>query len=66
MAGGPGSHAGSRERVNTVDFRPLGLAVGHASDAEGGTGVTVVGHAQTEWREAQVPQQPYVYQTKSQ
>lgn len=45
-----GSHAGSRERVNTVDFRPLGLAVGHASDAEGGTGVTVVRHEQNKWR----------------
>jgi hypothetical protein len=26
----------------TVDFAPLGIAVGHASDEEGGTGLTVV------------------------
>src|SRR5687767_13141166 len=45
-----GSHAGARERVNTVDFRPLGLAVGHASDVEGGTGVTVVRHELNKWR----------------
>lgn len=45
-----GIHAGSRDQLNTVDFRPLGLAVGHASDAEGGTGVTVVRHEQSKWR----------------
>jgi L-aminopeptidase/D-esterase-like protein len=30
--------------VSTVDFTPLGLAVGHATDAEGATGLTVVRH----------------------
>lgn len=36
--------------VTEVDFRPLGLMVGHATDAAGGTGVTVVLHEQTRWR----------------
>jgi L-aminopeptidase/D-esterase-like protein len=36
--------------VNQVDFTPLGLMVGHATDAEGGTGVTVVRHQQGKWR----------------
>ena len=36
--------------VTEVDFRPLGLMVGHATDAQGGTGVTVVRHEQTRWR----------------
>jgi L-aminopeptidase/D-esterase-like protein len=36
--------------VTEVDFRPLGLMVGHATDADGGTGVTVVLHEQTRWR----------------
>ena len=36
--------------MNQVDFRPLGLMVGHATDAEGGTGVTVVRHEQVRWR----------------
>jgi L-aminopeptidase/D-esterase-like protein len=38
------------ERVNAADFRPLGLMVGHATDAEGGTGVTVVRHEEGKWR----------------
>ena len=38
------------ERVNAADFRPLGLMVGHATDAEGGTGVTVVRHEEGRWR----------------
>jgi L-aminopeptidase/D-esterase-like protein len=41
---------GARERVTTVDFTPLGLMVGHATDREGATGVTVVRHAQSRWR----------------
>ena len=41
---------GTRERVTTVDFTPLGLMVGHATDREGATGVTVVRHAQSRWR----------------
>jgi L-aminopeptidase/D-esterase-like protein len=36
--------------VNAADFRPLGLMVGHATDAEGGTGLTVVRHAERAWR----------------
>jgi L-aminopeptidase/D-esterase-like protein len=36
--------------VSGVDFTPLGLMVGHATDAEGGTGVTVVRHEQSRWR----------------
>jgi L-aminopeptidase/D-esterase-like protein len=36
--------------VNHVDFTPLGLMVGHATDVEGGTGVTVVRHQQGKWR----------------
>jgi L-aminopeptidase/D-esterase-like protein len=46
-AGGWGSAA---RRVSGVDFTPLGLMVGHATDAEGGTGVTVVRHEQRRWR----------------
>jgi L-aminopeptidase/D-esterase-like protein len=38
------------DRVTSVDFTPLGLMVGHATDREGGTGVTVVRHAQSRWR----------------
>jgi L-aminopeptidase/D-esterase-like protein len=33
-----------------VDFTPLGLMVGHATDVEGGTGVTVLRHAHRHWR----------------
>lgn len=33
-----------------VDFGPLGLMVGHATDADGGTGVTVIRHAERPWR----------------
>ena len=36
--------------MTTVDFTPLGLMVGHATDREGGTGVTVVRHAHDRWR----------------
>jgi L-aminopeptidase/D-esterase-like protein len=36
--------------VNGVDFTPLGLQVGHATDAEGGTGVTVIRHRERHWR----------------
>lgn len=36
--------------MSGVDFRPLGLMVGHATDAEGATGVTVVRHAERPWR----------------
>jgi L-aminopeptidase/D-esterase-like protein len=36
--------------VSGVDYTPLGLMVGHATDAEGGTGVTVVRHEQHTWR----------------
>ena len=36
--------------MSEVDFTPLGLMVGHASDVEGGTGVTVVRHEQRRWR----------------
>src|SRR5215204_6392745 len=42
--------AGASERVTEVDFTPLGLMVGHATDREGATGVTVVRHAQSRWR----------------
>ncbi|HSA57065.1 MAG TPA: P1 family peptidase [Gemmatimonadaceae bacterium] len=31
-------------RVSGVDFTPLGLAVGHATDESGGTGLTIVRH----------------------
>jgi L-aminopeptidase/D-esterase-like protein len=30
--------------VSGVDFSPLGIAVGHATDGEGATGVTVIRH----------------------
>src|SRR5262245_18768140 len=43
-----GFHHG--ERMTSADFRPLGLMVGHATDAEGGTGVTVIRHEQRTWR----------------
>lgn len=33
-----------------VDFTPLGLMVGHATDKDGATGVTVVLHRQSRWR----------------
>jgi L-aminopeptidase/D-esterase-like protein len=36
--------------MKNVDFSPLGLMVGHATDAEGGTGVTVVRHERRTWR----------------
>lgn len=36
--------------MSGVDFTPLGLMVGHATDAEGGTGVTVVRHEQRRLR----------------
>jgi L-aminopeptidase/D-esterase-like protein len=36
--------------VTSVDFTPLGLMVGHATDREGGTGVTVIRHARDRWR----------------
>jgi L-aminopeptidase/D-esterase-like protein len=45
-----GVHVGAVERMNAPDFRPLGLMVGHATDAEGGTGVTVIRHEQRTWR----------------
>jgi L-aminopeptidase/D-esterase-like protein len=34
----------------SVDFAALGLAVGHATDAEGATGLTVVRHVERPWR----------------
>ena len=45
-----GVHHGARERMTSADFRPLGLMVGHATDAEGATGVTVIRHEQRRWR----------------
>jgi L-aminopeptidase/D-esterase-like protein len=45
-----GIHHSPGERMTSADFRPLGLMVGHATDAEGGTGVTVVRHEQKTWR----------------
>ena len=36
--------------MSGVDFTPLGLVVGHATDAEGATGVTVIRHDQRRWR----------------
>lgn len=36
--------------MSAVDFRPLGLMVGHATDHEGGTGLTVLRHAERHWR----------------
>ncbi len=36
--------------MSGVDFTPLGLMVGHATDAEGATGVTVIRHEQRRWR----------------
>jgi L-aminopeptidase/D-esterase-like protein len=36
--------------VSGVDFTPLGLMVGHATDVEGATGVTVIRHEQRRWR----------------
>jgi L-aminopeptidase/D-esterase-like protein len=47
---GQDRYPGAGSRVTEVDFRPLGLMVGHATDAEGGTGVTVVRHEQKRWR----------------
>lgn len=47
---GQGRDASDGIGVSGVDFRPLGLMVGHATDAEGGTGVTVVRHAMGRWR----------------
>ena len=47
---GAGRDAGTGNRVTPVDFTPLGLVVGHATDADGGTGVTVVRHKQSRWR----------------
>lgn len=45
-----GRYARAGHRVSDVDFRSLGLMVGHATDAEGGTGVTVVRHTDRRWR----------------
>ena len=45
-----GVHAGAGERMTAADFSPLGLMVGHATDAQGGTGVTVIRHAHDRWR----------------
>jgi L-aminopeptidase/D-esterase-like protein len=45
-----GRDPGAIERVTSADFTPLGLMVGHATDRDGGTGVTVVMHAQSRWR----------------
>ena len=45
-----GINASAGQRVKAVDFSPLGLMVGHATDAEGGTGVTVVRHERHTWR----------------
>jgi L-aminopeptidase/D-esterase-like protein len=36
--------------VSVIDFSPLGVAVGHATDAPGATGLTVVRHAQGAFR----------------
>lgn len=36
--------------MSEVDFTPLGLMVGHATDVEGATGVTVIRHEQRRWR----------------
>jgi L-aminopeptidase/D-esterase-like protein len=47
---GEGRDDGAARRVTPVDFRPLGLMVGHATDAEGGTGLTIVRHAERAWR----------------
>jgi L-aminopeptidase/D-esterase-like protein len=47
---GTGRSASTDCRVTPVDFTPLGLMVGHATDAEGGTGVTVIRHEQSRWR----------------
>jgi L-aminopeptidase/D-esterase-like protein len=44
------NNAGTSQRVTKVDFTPLGLMVGHATDREGATGVTVVRHTQSRWR----------------
>ncbi|HEX7123904.1 MAG TPA: P1 family peptidase [Gemmatimonadaceae bacterium] len=38
--------------MSGVDFTPLGLAVGHATDHDGGTGLTVVRHVSAPWRGA--------------
>lgn len=38
--------------MNGADFTPLGLAVGHATDVAGGTGLTVVRHISAPWRGA--------------
>lgn len=40
--------------MSGVDFTPLGLAVGHATDEEGGTGLTVLRHTTARWRGAAV------------
>jgi L-aminopeptidase/D-esterase-like protein len=45
-----GVHHGAGHGMKSVDFSPLGLMVGHATDAEGGTGVTVVRHERRTWR----------------
>lgn len=48
---GEGGDAGAPGVNDTaVDFRPLGLMVGHATDSEGGTGLTVIRHAERQWR----------------
>jgi L-aminopeptidase/D-esterase-like protein len=44
-AGTPG-----KQGVSELDFGPIGLAIGHATDEEGGTGVTVVRHGELPWR----------------
>lgn len=45
-----GRDPGTSERVTSVDLTPLGLMIGHATDREGGTGVTVVMHVHGPWR----------------
>ena len=36
--------------MSGLDFGGLGLAVGHATDPDGATGVTVVRHVERHWR----------------
>jgi L-aminopeptidase/D-esterase-like protein len=50
LRGKGGNRGIDGDPVTGVDFRPLGLMVGHATDAGGGTGVTVVRHAERQWR----------------
>jgi len=55
LLGERGRRAGAirrRQRVSAVDFAPLRVAIGHATDGTGGTGLTVVRHVEGAFRGA--------------